>query len=350
MTTTTIDTVAKAALAAELKSIGGKRAALPSTIIPMLASKADEPFQQLGWLYEPKLDGVRCIAIIRNGKATLHSRNGLDLTPQYPAVARGIASAIAMDGIIDGELVALDEDGRPSFQMLQQRMNLVNETDVRRAEINIPVLYFAFDLLHLGDYSLMNAPLEQRKHLLESVLLPCTHVQVTSHFVGDGRAVYDACMSHGFEGMVAKRMDSVYEQGKRSPNWVKIKAHQISEFVIAGYTIGQGDRNNTFGALLLGHYDGNGNLLYVGSVGTGFTDRILEESSKSFERLRVDTCPFKSRPADKPSAVWLAPEMVGEIKFMEWTNERRLRAPVFRRFRPDLVHKNIRQIRSVSLA
>lgn len=347
MTNPSASTIAKAALAAELKALGGKRAVFPDSLAPMLACTADKPFQQLGWLYEPKLDGIRCLAFIRNGKARLVSRRGLDITRQYPAVARGIASAVAMDAIVDGEIVALDEEGKPSFQLLQQRMNLLSDTEVRRAEVTVPALYFAFDLIHLGEHSLMNIPLEQRKGLLEELLLPCTHVQVTTHFVGDGNAVYEACMAHGFEGIVAKRLDSHYEPGKRAAGWVKIKPHKTCEFVVAGYTAGQGDRNTTFGALLLGHYDNQGNLLYVGSVGSGFSDELLEATARVVEPLRSAKCPFKLRPTDKPKCVWIKPTLVAEVKFMEWTNDRRLRAPVFLRFRPDLAHHQIKQIRSV---
>jgi bifunctional non-homologous end joining protein LigD len=348
VTSSTTESVAKAALAAELKAMGGKRAPFPTSIQPMLANAAEGPFkQQLGWIYEPKLDGIRCMAFVQNGKATLLSRRGLDITAQYPAIARGIASAIAMDGIVDGEIVALDEDGKPSFQLLQQRMNITNELDVRKAEVNIPALYFAFDLVHLGQYSLTKVTLEQRKTLLEHLLLPCTNVQTTSHFVGDCGMVYEVCMAHGFEGIVAKRMDSYYEPGKRSASWVKIKPHQTSEFVIGGYTVGQGDRNTTFGALLLGHYDGQGNLHYVGSVGTGFTDRLLSETTQAVESLKIAACPFKQKPADKPNCVWLQPGLVAEVKFMEWTMDRKLRAPVFLRFRSDLQHNQVKQIRSV---
>jgi bifunctional non-homologous end joining protein LigD len=350
VTSSTTVSVAKAALAAELKAIGGKKSAFPTEFSPMLANSADTPFQQLGWLYEPKLDGIRCIAMVQGGKTTLLSRRGLDITCQYPSIARGIASAVAMDAILDGEIVALDEDGKPSFQLLQQRMNLSNELDVCRAEVDIPALYFAFDILHLGQHDLTKVPLEQRKNLLEHLLLPCTNVQITSHFVGDCSVVYDVCMAHGFEGIVAKRLDSHYEVGRRSANWVKIKPTKVSEFVVGGYTVGQGDRNTTFGALLLGHYDGHGNLLYVGSVGTGFSDKLLSDTVRSLESLRTNDCPFKQKPADKPGSVWLRPDRVAEVKFMEWTNDRKLRGPVFLKFREDLNHSQVKQLRSVIIS
>lgn len=348
MTSSTTEAVAKAALEAELKSLGGKRAQLPTNFPPMLATSAEQPFQQLGWLYEPKLDGIRCIAIVEDGTTTLLSRKGLDITRQYPALARGLASAIAMNGIVDGEIVALDEEGKPSFQLLQQRMNLNNDLDIQQAEIDTPALYFAFDLIHLGQYNLSKVTLEQRKLLLEHCLLPCTNVQITSHFTGDCGVVYDVCMDHGFEGIVAKRLDSHYEPGKRSNNWVKIKPHNTSDFVVAGYTLGQGDRNTTFGALLLGHYDNHGNLLYVGSVGTGFSDKLLEDTSRLIEEFKVEECPFKRKPADKPNCVWLKPGLVAEVKFMEWTNDQKLRAPVFLRFKTELDHLQVRQIRGLS--
>src|SRR5262249_21133538 len=220
----------------------------------MLASLPAGALPREGWIFEPKLDGIRCLAVVENGVARLLSRRGLDLTSQYPALAQELPPLVPADAILDGEIIALDAAGRPSFQRLQQRMNLSRDRDVQRAETTVPVQYFVFDLVHAGDFDLTGAKLTDRKHVLEQFLTLSDRVRLLSSFECDPDLAYEVCVDNGFEGIVAKRGDSLYECGRRSPSWLKVKAHRTAEFVIGGYTKGQGSRTATFGALLLGYF------------------------------------------------------------------------------------------------
>lgn len=326
----------KATVEFDPQSLPGARQALfPSTFIPMLASLADTKFSQSGWIYEPKMDGIRGIALIQGGKCTLLSRRGLNLTSQYPVLARELTTLVDHDVVLDGEIIALNEAGRPSFQHLQQRMNLTRDADVLKAEERVPVYFFVFDILHLDKMSLTSVPLAHRKAALVHALRTSAQVKILNYFDCDGRIAYQASIENGFEGIVAKRVDSIYESGRRSPSWLKVKAQQTADFVIGGYTPGEGSRSPFFGALLLGYFDGDGKLIYSGSVGTGFNDKLLYETMRRMAPLAQTKCPFKVKPADKRDALWLSPEIACEIKFMDWTRDGHLRSPVFMRFRDD---------------
>lgn len=311
-----------------------RRAPFPASLAPMLASLTDKPFSDPRWLFEPKLDGVRAIALIKDGHPKLLSRRGLDATAQYPALAQELARQPERELALDGEIVALDEEGRPSFQLLQQRLNLTREADIRSADARIPVLYYVFDLLYLNGYDLRPMHLLDRKSLLESALLPSERVRLLEGFTEEGEAAYTAAVAHGLEGVVAKRADSPYESGRRSRNWLKVKATLSDEFVVGGYTAGQGSRAHTFGALLLGYYDDARCLVYAGNVGSGFDDRSLADLRQLLDAIRSDECPFHERPSVK-DATWVRPELVTEVKFAQITQDGRLRAPVFLRLRPD---------------
>ncbi|HEU4759728.1 MAG TPA: non-homologous end-joining DNA ligase, partial [Dehalococcoidia bacterium] len=314
---------------------GARKAPFPKALSPMLATLTEGPFSDPAWLFEPKLDGVRCVALIREGKVTLLSRHGLDATRQYPSLTTDLARQLEPQLVLDGEIVALDEAGRPSFQVLQQRLNLTREADIRRAEAQVPVLYYVFDLLYLDGYDLCAVPLAQRKTLLAQALLLTNLVRPLDHFDEDGEAAYEAAVGHGLEGVVAKRRDSPYEPGRRSRHWLKVKATVSDEFVVGGYSRGQGGRSDTFGALLLGQYDGAGRLVYVGNVGTGFDEPALAELRRRLDALETSDCPFAEPPPVKTANVWSRPELVAEVKFAQWTQDARLRAPVFLRLRPD---------------
>ncbi|MFQ6019273.1 MAG: non-homologous end-joining DNA ligase, partial [Dehalococcoidia bacterium] len=244
--------------------------------------------------------------------------------------------------VFDGEIVALDEEGRPSFQRLQQRLNLTREADIRRAEEHTPVLYYVFDLLYLDGYDLRATALAQRKALLERVLLPSDHVRLLEHFREDGQAAYEAAIAHGLEGVLAKRRDSVYESGRRSHHWLKVKATLSDEFVIGGYSQGQGSRADAFGALLLGYYDDGGGLVYAGHVGTGFNDRTLADLRRRLDSIRSDECPFAETPPLNAPTTWVRPRLVVEVKFAQRTKDGRLRAPVFLRLREDKPPEEVR--------
>lgn len=307
----------------------------------MLASLPVGRLPEDGWLFEPKLDGIRCIAMVRDGKTKLLSRRGLDLTGQYPSLAAQLPSTVNDDTILDGEIIALNSSGRPSFQHLQQRMNLTQAADVMRAEKLVPAYFYAFDVLRYRGYDLTSVPLIVRKQILQRVLKQAENVRLIRFFDSDPLLAFQVCVDNGFEGIVGKRCDSFYECGKRSPSWLKLKAQQTAEFVIGGYTSGQGARGNTFGALLLGYYNADGQLSYCGSVGTGFDESLLKEVMRRLEPIKVNTCPFVKRPEDKKDVTWVQPKVVAEIKYMDTTRDGHLRTPVFMRFRDDKVAADV---------
>jgi bifunctional non-homologous end joining protein LigD len=314
---------------------GARARRMPKSLAPMLATLTDRPFSDHGWLFEPKLDGVRAVALVRNGKTTLLSRRGLDTSKSYPLLAEELARQPAETLVVDGEIVALDDEGRPSFERIQQRIGLMREPDIRRAEAEHPVFFYAFDLLYLDGYDLTSVPLDERKALLARVLLPTGRIQLIEAFEGEGEAAFRAAKDLGLEGVVAKRRDSVYEPGRRSRAWLKVKATQSDEFVVAGYTRGQGGRAGTFGALVLGSYDDDGTLVFVGGVGSGFDDRTLAALRARLDTMQSEDCPFAAPPPPVAEATWVRPELVVEVKFAQRTSDGMLRAPVFLRLRED---------------
>ncbi len=314
---------------------GARRAMAPLKFTPMLASLPDLNFSRAGWIYEPKMDGMRAIAHINNGSCSLSSRRSLNITAQYPSLAAELPTLCDREVILDGELIALNEKGRPSFQQLQQRMNLTRKQDIARVEQSVAVYYFVFDIVYLDGYDVTGMKLSDRKILLQEVLQQSKNVRILTAFEDDGMAAYEVCVENGFEGIVAKRLDAPYEPGRRSPYWIKVKAQQTDEFVVGGFTAGSGSRSPTFGALLLGSYDEKGNLIYCGSVGTGFDERLLRDMCRRMEPLKRAKHPFLKRPDEKKEVTWLDPKIVIEIKFMDWTRDHHIRTPVFLRVRED---------------
>ena len=335
---------------------GARPAPFPKSLEPMHASLSQKPFSSTEWLFEPKLDGVRAIAFIDRGQVSLFSRRGLDATRQYPALAKELVKQPEPQLVLDGEIVALDDAGVPSFQLLQQRLNLTRDPDIQKAEAQIPVLYYVFDLIYAGGYDLKRARLEARKVLLEQLLVPSQRVLVVDHFEEDGETAFEAAVQYGLEGLIAKKRDSAYESGRRSRNWLKIKGTKESEFVIGGYTKGGGWRANSFGSLLLGYNDEVGNLVYAGHVGTGFNDQTLKELKGKLEALRTDESPFIAaptrgalvfgRPKNAPT-VWVRPELVARVKFAQWTDDGVLRAPSFQGLRTDKAPADVRREHAV---
>jgi len=316
--------------AANLK--GARAAKFPREFNPMLATLTDGPFEESGWIYEPKLDGIRAIGLINAGDVTLESRRGLDLTASYPEIAEEL-SAYDENIIFDGEIVALDQNGRPSFQALQQRSGLTQAADVKKASASTQVYYYVFDLLYVGKHSLMNVPLEERKELLRQTLIPTDKIRLVDKIPADGFTAYQASMEAGLEGIMAKRVDSIYEPGRRSKSWLKVKGTLSSEFIICGYTEGTGSRATTFGSLILGYYK-DGKLYYAGGCGTGFNEKTLQLLYKKFRELKTDKSPFSQKIPGK-RIQFIKPVLVAEIKFAEWTKDEILRSPVFMRLRPD---------------
>ncbi|HZT05976.1 MAG TPA: DNA ligase D [Chloroflexota bacterium] len=314
---------------------GAVQAPFPKSIAPMLPTLTPEPFSHPDWIFEPKLDGVRAIGFMAEGSVRLVSRRGLDVARQYPEIAADLARRGLREAALDGEIVALDEHGRPSFHRLQQRMNLTSEREIRRAEATIPLVYYVFDLLYLDGFDLRATPIEDRKQTLAALLQPSERVRTLDSFPEIGEIAYRAALDHGFEGIVAKKRGSTYQTGKRSRLWLKVKGTRTDDFVVGGYSQGLGSRADTLGALLVGSVDDEGRLRYAGHVGTGLDERLLRSLRARLDALRTDECPFAERPPIKSKTTWVRPETVVEVKFAEWTPDGRLRAPVLVRVRDD---------------
>ena len=314
---------------------GAKPAALPASLRPMLATARAGSFSDPAWVYEPKLDGIRALARIEHGQVRLRSRNGMDLARGYPALAEALAAQPADAMLLDGEIVAPDAHGVPSFARLQRRMGLVEPAEIERAEAEIPVIYYVFDLLHLDGVDLRRVPLWQRRELLLRAVDPSARLQALEPIAADGRRVYRTLVDRGFEGVVAKRRDSRYLAGKRSTSWLKIKHQASNEFLVGGYTVGNGSRAKTFGALLLGQRDDEGALAFVDRVGSGFSAAALETIRARLDPLVTPGHPFTDDPPSDVETVFVRPELVAEARFTEWTPDRHLRAPVFLRLRDD---------------
>ena len=305
-------------------------------IVPMLASAADEPFDSPEFTYEPKWDGVRTIAFVDGGEVRLQTRNLLDCTKQYPeATLAAEALTGAYQAILDGEIVALDEKGVPSFQRLQPRMHVSDESTVRKLRKSTPVIYQVFDILYADGEDLTRKPLRDRLRRLDEALTPMGSIRRSEGFPGTGVALFEAAREQGIEGIVAKRLDSIYVPGARSPAWVKIKAFRTMECVIGGWTAGQGDRTKTLGALLIGVYR-DGKLQPVGHVGTGFDERTLRDLLRILEEHESPTSPFATQPRTNQPARWCLPELVCEVEYAEITRDGTLRHPTYRGLRPDV--------------
>lgn len=311
---------------------GARRAPMPRKIEPMAAATAPEAFESPEWWFEIKWDGIRALAYVENGRVRLVSRNGRDLTAQYPELA---AFAPARKGryVIDGEIVALDEQGRSSFQRLQQRMNLSAAADVKRAQRLVPVYFYAFDMPYDNGFDIMRMPLSARKERLQA-LAWSDPWRYADHVVNDGVGLLAQARRRGLEGIMAKRAGSPYQQG-RSRDWLKIKLRRQQEAVIVGYTDPQGSRTE-FGSLLLALYvPGRDGFEYAGHAGTGFDARtrklILSQLHATQRAPLLDTAPVRG----VGRVHWVRPELVAEIAFAEWTEAGRMRAPVFLGLRQD---------------
>ena len=309
------------------------RVAMPERLVPMMARPSDKlPRPERGWSYEVKWDGVRAIAYVQPGRLRLESRNLNEITDAYPEV-RGILTDLGMhEAVLDGEIVAFDDNGRPSFERLQSRMHVTSPNAVRRLMGSTPVVYAIFDVLYLDGHSLMDLPYTERRERLEQLELGGPAWRVPSVHRDAGKRLLEATASQGLEGVVAKRLDSHYEPGRRTGAWLKIKHVHRQELVIGGWIPGEGRRARRIGALLMG-YHRDGTFVYAGRVGTGFTEKTLNELLGKLEPLRRDTSPFGSAPKLPREAMFVEPSFVAEIEFREWTNEGVLRAPSFKGLR-----------------
>jgi bifunctional non-homologous end joining protein LigD len=310
-----------------------ERHAMPSAIAPMLAMLVTEPPAGDGWAWELKWDGVRAVGYLDGGRIRLMSRNGNDVTRRYPELRALGASFGARDAIVDGEIVAFDDDGRPDFQRLQRRMHVEGESTIRRLVNQVPVTYVLFDLLWLDGRSLVDESYEQRRAALLALDLRGPSWQTPPHEAGDGEATLDVSKRFGLEGVVVKRVESPYRPGKRTREWLKVKNHLRQEFVVGGYTAGEGRRHGEIGALLIGYYD-DGVLRYAGKVGTGFTDAELSRLAEQLDPLQRETSAFGAGRPPR-DAVWVEPELVAEVQFSEWTTSGAARHPAYLGLRDD---------------
>jgi bifunctional non-homologous end joining protein LigD len=306
---------------------GALKADMPKAIVPMLATLSKSLPTEPDWVFEPKWDGVRSICIVREGTVSLVSRTGKKMDEQYPELQELPRLLNATSAILDGEIVAFDEKGRPSFGQLQSRIGSTSSKQL--AETN-PVFFFAFDLLYLDGYDLRRASLLDRKSLLNSILKPSPLVRYSDHFT-NGADLLEAARQNQLEGVVAKRGGSAYES-KRSTDWMKVKISSEEDFVICGFTKGE---REPFGALVLGYWKDE-KLLLAGNVGTGFTQKTLDSTYALLKPLIVKKSPLAEVPQISEQITWVEPKTVCSVKYMEWTRDGRLRAPVFIGIREDI--------------
>jgi bifunctional non-homologous end joining protein LigD len=314
-----------------------EREPMPEHLEPMKAILGKLPRDDGAYGYEIKWDGVRAIAYCSGGRVTLESRNLLDVTAQYPelrAVGRQLGSR---EAVLDGEIVAFDDEGRPSFQLLQRRMHLRSDSEIRRRAKRTPVTYMVFDVLYLEGRTTMRLPYEERRAVLEGLGLEGPSWQTPAYHRGDGKSVLAASRAQGLEGIIAKRLDGDYVPGKRTKAWVKVKNVRAQEIVIGGWLPGKGRREDMIGALVVGYNeaeDGERRLRYAGKVGTGFTEEDLRRLAELMEPLRRANSPFDGRQPPRET-VFVEPRLVAEIEFNEWTSAGTLRHPSFKGLRDD---------------
>jgi bifunctional non-homologous end joining protein LigD len=312
---------------------------MPAEIYPMLATPINEPFDSPDWLFEIKWDGYRAVAFLEDGKVRLVSRNQNELTPRYPELKDLAKSVKARSAILDGEVVALDEQGRPSFSLMQQRTGFRPGGRRAAANADVPVLYYAFDLLYLDGYDLRQLPLEERKKKLAAILVTGDSLRYSDHYERQGKALFEIAREKGLEGILAKKRDSIYQE-RRSSEWLKIKIRHRVECVIGGYTQPEGSRAH-FGSVVLGLYDKQGRLIHVGQAGSGFNQKSLAELSKMLKKRETKLKPFYGEVEALRKVAWVKPDLVAEIEYAEWTEGAsggsgpKLRAPVFLGLRDD---------------
>jgi bifunctional non-homologous end joining protein LigD len=309
---------------------------LPGRISPMLATTAEMPPDDGAWAHEMKWDGLRAIAYAEHGKLTLISRTGRDITRIYPDLS-GLGAALPAAGVVlDGEIVALGTGLVPSFESLQARMNISDPAQIAELTGQVPVTFLAFDLLYLDGRLLLKAPYADRRALLDQLGLNGQRWQTPPSFAGEsGADILAVSVLQGLEGVVAKRLDSRYVQG-RSMNWRKIKNIRRQEAVVGGWKPGTGNRAGLIGSLLIGVHSPDG-LEYAGHVGTGFTRPVLAMLGQRLAPLRTPACPFTSEVPDEHarSAVWVQPQLVIEVAFADWTSAGRMRHPSYKGLRFD---------------
>jgi bifunctional non-homologous end joining protein LigD len=317
---------------------------MPSDLPPMLAKPGSLPKNQQDYGFEIKWDGIRAIAYITDQRIILQSRNRKDITNQYPEISAIGKVLGGKQVVLDGEIVALGPDGKPSFSALQHRMGLRSEKTIKRMTEVTPVKYMIFDILFIAGASTEELVYTERRTQLEALNLDGTAWQTPPYYPGDGQALLKTSKQLDLEGVIAKRLNSIYEAGKRTGAWIKIKNQRRQELVIAGWVSGAGRRSSRIGAILTGYYDVTAEeaaergqpqrLIYSGKVGTGFSDASLAELAAAFQSLRRPDNPFANRIPYK-DAHFVEPRLIGEFEFTEWTGHNTLRHPSFKGLRTD---------------
>ena len=301
---------------------------MAQAIQPMLATPVKEPFDDPDWIFEVKWDGYRAVAEIRDGSVSLYSRNGISFNKKFFPITEALRK-LGFDAVLDGEIVVVDDQGRPDFQMLQHYQDSGSGH----------LLYYVFDLLHFRGHDLTALPLLRRKEFLKKILPFTPRIRFSDHVWKEGVLFYNVAKEKGLEGIIAKHSQSVYEAGRRSRQWLKVKTHLTQEAVISGFTEPGGSRKH-FGALVLGVYEGN-KLTYVGHVGGGFTANSLRDIHEKLEPLIQKECPFTVKPETNAPVTWVKPELVCEVALSGWTEDGVMRHPVFLRLREDKAAREV---------
>jgi DNA ligase D-like protein (predicted ligase) len=309
--------------------------AYPQSLRPMLASLVAEPFDSPRHLFEVKWDGMRVVAFIDNGQVRLQSRNEHDVTVFFPELGTLAKQLAGRRAILDGEVVSF-RDGKPSFAQLQYRLGIRDGLASSSRAVRSDVSFQAFDLLYLDDQNLIKLPLMERKAVLSDHFSVGDYAQPCDFILERGLDYMAAIEAQGLEGMIAKDRTSQYTPGKRSMAWQKMKVRRSGDFVIGGYTFGAGYRSRYFGALMLGLYDESKKLQFVGAVGGGFTDILMRELTPILEQFQSPDCPFAEAPAIERFSFWSKPRLVCKVTYAEFTDQRRLRFPIFESMRPDI--------------
>jgi bifunctional non-homologous end joining protein LigD len=323
------------------------RRAPPNDLRPMLATLAAKSPAGDGWAYELKWDGIRAVGYVDGGRIRLVSRNGNDVTRRYPELRRLGEELGARDAVLDGEIVAFDDSGRPSFELLQRRMHVESDSTIRRLAREIPVAYVLFDLLWLDGHSTMELPYTERRARLRDLALNGASWQTPPHEVGDGQATTDVSLRFGLEGVVAKRLDSRYEPGRRSKAWLKIKNQLAQEFVVGGWQPGEKGRTGSIGSLLVGYYEGDV-LHYAGKAGSGLSGAVIAELERLFSEHARDDSPFGAGRVPK-GVRFVDPVLVVEVRFTEWTASGNIRHPTFLGIRTDKDPREVVRERPVEI-
>lgn len=309
----------------------GRIGKLPHNVKPMMATLVEAPFDDLNWTFEIKWDGFRAITEVEKGKIRIYSRNNKNFNEKFPEIVKSF-EGFKYDAVFDGEIVSLDKKGVSHFQLLQEKIMTGQGS----------LVYCVFDLLYFDGFDLTSEPLEKRREILKQVLPKAENIQFSEDIRRDGVAVFDVAKKKGLEGIMAKRLSSPYEAGRRAKSWQKIKIHMQQEAVICGFTAPRGARTG-FGSLVMGVYE-SGKLVYIGNVGTGFDEKIIKSLMKKMQALVVKDSPFEVEvPRNVGKITWLKPKLVCEIKFQEWTHDGSMRQPVFLGLREDKAPKDVQR-------